>query len=186
MIQIEVEEAFVRHAQHMFLSGGWRRRENADALLFEWELERNKIVQRPLNWRHDFIYNGMKVDAKEVNGKWFNIHPLKYNQTKLEQYKESINIGDLTHFLFYFSDRDDTVVLKAGDIVTITPYSLCDAKKIWKSAKPSYYENCEAYVTRETIEILGEENETILEDLERMCGNPEQESTRLPERCIVG
>lgn len=146
---------------------GWGRL-RSDALFLEWYLKKQKLVQKELNWRHDFIYNNMKIDVKEVNGKWFNIH-----HGKMNQYKESIELKELTHFFFYKSSRNNQIPLKVGDNIDIYPIAICDAKQIWKAALSSDKEKTEAFVPVETIKILGEDNERIYKDLARMCGNSE-------------
>lgn len=155
---IEVTEKFINHANFMAESKGWHRH-NADALLLEYTLIKEKKVQRELNWRHDFIYRGMKIDAKEIQGEYFNIQP-----GKTEQYKESIIGGDLTHFLFYQTDRprEGNPLLKAGDRVRITPIALCDARKTIRLNIQSNKEGSEAYVPVETMLMIGETyHETI-------------------------
>lgn len=145
-----VDECIRQSTEHGFT------RENADALMFEHVLIWSKIARKPLNWRHDFIYNNMKIDAKELPSIYFNIQ-----NGKMQQYRESIIQKDLTHFLFYNSDRDKTKVLIPGDVVTITPLALCDARSIIKAALPSDKPQTEAFVPAEILKTLGETFETI-------------------------
>lgn len=121
-------------------------RSNADALLYEWLLITSRIVERPENWRHDFIYDGMKIDVKELSGKYFNIQTEKY-----DQYKESIVTGELTHLLFYTTTRPRDRLLKEGDVVDIIPLALCPARDLMRSIVPSQFEDTEGYIHLETI-----------------------------------
>jgi len=159
--QITVQQNFCNHSRKMVQKHGWKQF-NGDALLFEWELKNRGNVQKEHNWRHDFIYNNMKIDVKELGPKFFNIHRLFGRQTKMDQYRESIVTGQLTHFLFYQSDRPIDRLLKPGDVVNIQPMFICDARKVIKATTPSKYdEDTEAFVSIETLQIIGEEYETI-------------------------
>ena len=153
---VYIDEKFVYIAREFEKRLNWKRG-NGDALLLEATLIREKQVQKPLNWRHDFIYHGMKIDAKEVNSNWFNIQ-----RGKTKQYIESITTGNLTHFLFYTSDRDRDRLLVPGDVVTLEPIALCNAKKIIKNrVKESKHPDSEGFVAIETMLMLKEElNET--------------------------
>jgi hypothetical protein len=155
-ITITIQEEFCDYARKLSESKNWNRL-NRDALLFEWYLKNRGIVKKELNWRHDFIYAGMKIDVKEINSKWFSIQ-----KGKLEQYKESIELNMLSHFLFIHTNRDKTRFIKPGENILITPIALCDAKKIWKlayhnSSDFSKYKHNkdEAFVALESIKTIG-------------------------------
>lgn len=65
--KIRITDKFVKYANKA--SREMRMvRSNTDALLYEWLLINSHIVERPENWRHDFIYEGMKIDVKELYG----------------------------------------------------------------------------------------------------------------------
>jgi hypothetical protein len=167
---IPVTDKFLSFAREEETIHGWDSF-RGDALLFEKWLIDEKIVEKPLNWRHDFIYKDMKIDVKEVEGSWFNVHKLKLKpnipahkqQTKMEQYKESIVTGNLTHFLFYTSNRSRKRYLKEGEVIGIFPIAIVPAKQIWKLANnsPSQYDEYERCVPLDTIKILGEDYENL-------------------------
>lgn len=153
---IPISAEFISHSSYMAKRHGWGRI-RCDSLLFEWFLLRSQIVTKPKNWRHDFIYNDMKIDVKEIHTKYFNVH-----NGKLDQYKESVMMGELSHFLFYSSDKPDRAMIK-GDIVTVKPFALCNARKIIKIARhnPSEKKRTEAFVHKETLIMLDESKDII-------------------------
>lgn len=159
---IEVHQDFVNHADKWNKTKGWKRW-RCDSLLFEWWLKNRGIVQKEKNWRHDFIYNGMKIDVKELVGPYFNIHKIG-RQDKLAQYRESIISKELTHFLFYTTDKEQFTILKPGDIVKVTPVAFCEARPIIKAVTPSIQQDCLGFVPVDTILTIGDINETITGD----------------------
>lgn len=157
--KIRVTEKFLDYSNDLRMKLNWKGT-NSDALLFEWYLIESGFAQKPLNWRHDFIYDGMKIDVKEIQSQYFSIQV-----GKKAQYKESIIMGELTHFLFYTTDRDWDIPLQENDIVEVKPISICDARDIIKAAFRSNFRNTEAFLFRENLEILGEKlYETINQD----------------------
>lgn len=151
--KIRITDKFVKHAheasREMRIS-----RSNADALLYEWLLITSRIVERPENWRHDFIYEGMKIDVKELYGKYFNIQTGKY-----DQYKKSIVAGELTHLLFYTTTRPRDRLLKEGDLVDIIPLGLCSARDLMRSIVSSKFEDTDYYIHLNTIILNGINND---------------------------
>jgi len=121
---IRVTESFVSWANDQTYT---RTRENADALLLEYTLIRDGIVKPPFSWRHDFIWNDLLIDAKEID-KYFNIH-----RGKTAQYMESVVFEELTHFFFYQTDRDRTRPLVPGEYVHIKEIGLLSARYVLKS-----------------------------------------------------
>lgn len=69
---------------------------DCDALLLEYLLIKNKIVDEPQNWQHDFIYNSIKIDAKRVNSKYFNMSKYKANS-----FNKSNKDNELDYFCFF-------------------------------------------------------------------------------------
>jgi len=116
-LTITVPECFVKYADNEYAKGTYDSRKNCDSLLLEWYTihKSGENIQAPLNWRHDFIIDGKKVDVKEISTKYFNIK----NRQKIQQFKESIEMGQLDCFLYYQTDKPKDRLLKAGDEVTV-------------------------------------------------------------------
>jgi hypothetical protein len=147
-IDITVTQDFVDYANNEYNKGSYSSRYNCDALLFEYHLKKTGRVQPEENWRHDFIINDMKVDVKEVN-KYFNIgSEQKSGIDKLKQFNESIQMGELTHFMYYRSNRPSKpTLMQVGDIIRITPITgYLDADKELRKAKPSLYNKDSFYI----------------------------------------
>jgi len=158
---INVTEKFCNYAKAHVQRLGWKPI-NGDSLLFEWYLITNKMVQKPLNWRHDFIDGDKFIDVKEIRSKWFNIDRLRGPQTKMAQLRESITSGNLTHFLFYHTDKNHGRLLVPGDVVNITPICLAKARNVVKSAtKSTPDKDTEAFVPLETLKVIGETLEQV-------------------------
>jgi len=157
------------------------RNAGGDALLLEYYLLENNLVDKPTCWRHDFIWNGRKIDAKEINSEYFNIHR---KNDKVNQYREFIVMKELSHFLFYRTNRPKEEKLMIGDVVEIEILGLCDARKIMKNIIPSHHDDTTHFVALETIRILdelGDINEPIMRDLTGMYRTAEEKSRRLSE-----
>lgn len=155
---IEVHQDFVNHANNMCKKKGWERW-RGDSLLYEWWLKNRGLVKKEKNWRHDFIVDDMKIDVKEIHNQYFNIHSIP-NHDKIAQYRESIISGELTHFLFYKTDKEQFTILKHGDIVKISPFALCDARSVIKSVTKSIHDNTIGFVSIDTLLIIGDINES--------------------------
>ena len=156
---IEVTPAFVEYADKMWdiIRNGKRAftsRPKCDALLYEWFMIRNKYVSPPKNLSHDFIWNGMKIDCKEVNGKHFTVQ-----RNKRQFYVDSVNKKELSHFLFYESSRNFDTILCAGDVVTVTPLYVLPAKTVLKSINSSEFETAEGFVPKSILEMLAESDQ---------------------------
>lgn len=130
-----------------------RYRPNAGALLFEWTLVRKGLADPPCGkkvtdtWRHDLIWGSKRVDFKEIDKYYFNIQ-----NGKTAQYRESIALGELTHFFFYHSNRPKNRSLVVGDVVVMQPIGLLDAECVLKlSNKHSNFRDTEAYLESEKI-----------------------------------
>ena len=154
---IHVTQEFVDYAEATWNKrgkGGGRifgSRSNCDALLFEWWLIKNRHVNPPQNLHHDFIWSGMKIDCKEVNGGNFNIQP-----NKTQFYIDGVNKGDLTHFLFYESSRIRDILHFAGEVVEITPLYVLPAKTVLKSINKSEQKTAEGFIPKPILEMLAE------------------------------
>ncbi len=155
---ITVTKEFVAHADSMWERRGqggkriFKSREKCDALLYEHHLLTHKYVSPPTHLAHDFIWNGWKVDVKEVNGANFNIQ-----KGKLQRYIDYVNKGQLALFLFYETDRDINVLLKEGDAVNVQPLYVLPAKTVLKSTNESIKSKThDAFIDKSTLKMLSE------------------------------
>lgn len=157
----KIHPNFTKFAREKEQRHGWSRGAG-DSLLLEEILISQLDFQKPLNWRHDFIYEDMKVDCKEIASVYFNI---QRRGNKVAQYMESIISGDLTHFLFWRCNRDWDRYLVPNEQIKIEILGLCDARSILKNKLPSNKRDTSHYVPLETIHILDQledkEHETI-------------------------
>ncbi len=157
-VTITVTKDFIVHAESMWAKrdkDGKRifvSREKCDALLYEHHLLTHKYVSPPCHLAHDFVWNGWKVDVKEVNGAYFNIQ-----KGKFKRYIDYVNKGELSHFLFYESDRDFHGILKEGDVVNIIPLYVLPAKTVLKSTNESIKSKThDAFIDKSTLKMLSE------------------------------
>ena len=102
----------------------------ADALLFEYLLLKNKVVDKPKSLAHDFILYDKKIDVKVVT-KWLNISESKKDwltlnvnnklldikrkvsdYLKFDDIAKGINDGGLYVYKEYYNDQADYVELQ--------------------------------------------------------------------------
>lgn len=129
-------------------------RPKADAMLFEQWLIRNKYVNPANHLGHDFQWTNMKVDVKEIVGKWFNIQP-----NKKKWYIDAYEDKHLTHFLFIKTDRDPYAVLQPKDVVNVTPICVLPVKPVINSINHSIKRHSEGFVDLSVLQLLNEDND---------------------------
>jgi len=102
-----------------------------DCLLLEYTLLKEGKVEKGYDIIHDFIYEDMRVDVKEVQ-KYFNV----YGRKKIQWWNEGLDEGSLTHFLFVQSDRKSP--LQVGDEVTYYYVGLWPTEDVLDALIPSF------------------------------------------------
>ena len=116
----------------------------ADSTLFEEYLIRLRMVDEPLNLRHDFIYNDCKIDVKLIDK---NFNMTKYYDDiqqktvcKKDKYIKYIEENDLTHFVFIRYKNKPSRPLIIGDIVNYEILNVYEARDVLRQTLPSQYE----------------------------------------------
>jgi hypothetical protein len=121
------DEAAVTYAKDQF---------TADSLLLEYYLRKRKIMSEPDNKHQDFIIDTPEfrymVDVKEITTDWFNIHNLKWLQM-------GVDTHELTHFLFYKTNKSKNRLLISGDKIKFEFLKFERAPSILFKARPSDY-----------------------------------------------
>lgn len=111
---------------------GWEERQrDADCLLPEIMLQRAGYVDLPTCWRHDIIYNGIKIDVKIIRN-WFNVP-----EHKKCQYMESILFDELHYFAFYKYKVNYYKPLVPSDIVDYEIWDVVPAREVIKNLEIS-------------------------------------------------
>jgi hypothetical protein len=105
----------------------------ADALLFEYLLLKNKVVDKPKSLAHDFILYDKKIDVKVVT-KWLNISESKKDWLTLNVNNKLLDYCALIKVLGK-PDRP----FEEGDIVQFEVSELTPAKEIIDNLKKSNY-----------------------------------------------
>lgn len=153
-LKIEATRDFCNHSKSEEKKYRWNWHKSGppgDALILEHYLIENNYVTEPLNWRHDFIYRNNMIDAKEIMGLNFNIH-----NGKVAQYIESIKMKQLTHFLFWSSDRPRDRYIEEGEIINLKIEGFVSSRSVLKSRLDSHYGDTEAYVPLGIIRDMNE------------------------------
>jgi len=138
---ILVTPEFIEHRNNEAAKGTydpWAEYKNCDFLLLEHYLKENGLVYKQNSWRHDFIIivESIKyiIDAKNITSNYFNIKTEKQKA----QYKESIRLGELTHFLMYSSFPDMyKTKYKVGDKIKIQFRDFLPATYVMNNLKES-------------------------------------------------
>jgi hypothetical protein len=131
---IIVTQEFVNYADAEFAKG-YSSRKNCDYLLLEHHLLKNRLVNKPKSWRHDFIIGDNYIDVKWIKSRFLNT-----NQKKVDQFKDSVMMGELTHFLFYALPEDygyDSEIYKPGQIVQHTFLDFVNARTVLSNLNES-------------------------------------------------
>lgn len=132
--KITVEQHHLDYIENEFKKNYADKRINCDSLLLEYDLIFKGLVDKPINYKHDFITNGLKVDVKEID-KWHNI-----NDGKLDWMKQCMRSGDVTHYLTYRArGRDKSRLYVCGDKVTIEAIEIREAKEYLSRANRSQF-----------------------------------------------
>lgn len=133
---IEVTQEFINYRDNEIAKGTYNRYndyKNCDYLLLEWYLIDKHLVDRPIHrWRHDFIIDGKKIDAKYISSKWFNIP----TERGLKQLEESIIQNELDSFLFYTCDALSRKYV-VGDVIKHKLIDIVDARSALKTKSVS-------------------------------------------------
>ena len=134
---VPVREGFIKHRKEQWELGYSKAEIQLDAQLLEWFLASLNLVDKTESIKNDFRFQDMFVDIKEVNNKWFNVGGKSGNKKKW--WTSNMKEGELTHFLFIKTDRDQSKLLEVGDNVNIEKYALWPAKNIINELKESNF-----------------------------------------------
>ena len=115
-----------------------------DYLLLEYDLIQKGEVEKGYDIVHDFIYDTMRIDVKEIQ-KYFNVA----TKNKLKWWSDSYDEGAFTHFLFVGSDREGP--LKLGDVITYEYIGLWEVPDLMEMFVPSWKCPGGFYVPREML-----------------------------------
>lgn len=134
---IPVTESFIEYRKEQWDLGYAKAEVNIDAQLLEYYLISLGLVGKTNSIKNDFYFDDMLIDVKEVNNKWFNVTGKTGDKKKW--WLKNINDGDLTHFLFIKSDRNQNELLSAGDTVNIEKHATWLATDIIDKLQESNY-----------------------------------------------
>lgn len=112
---------------------GEQAAQDFDALFLEFTLLKSKLVKPPLNWKHDFIFEGKKIDAKKIETINFNIK----SEAKKKQFVKSILEKELDLFLFYKVNIKYDRPMIVGDKQGFSIISLESARQVIKNLNES-------------------------------------------------
>lgn len=109
------------------------RLKNADCLLLEYTLIKNKLVEASIDKVHDICVQDLKIDLKCIESSWYS--PKTDN---IPWMLEGIKNGLLTHFAFYHMTRPPRP-LKAGDKINFEYIKAEDAMTVFNNLKLSKF-----------------------------------------------
>jgi|TARA_R110002074_G_scaffold180194_1_gene344368 hypothetical protein len=132
-----VTSGFIEYRKNQFELGYAKAEINIDAQLLEYYLISLGLVAKTDSIKNDFYFDDMYVDVKEVNNKWFNVGGK--NGDKKYWWTRNVNEGELTHFLFIKSDRNQSELLSDGDTVNIKEHAIWQATEIINQLQKSNY-----------------------------------------------
>ena len=138
-----VTQGDVDYANSKWDEGGYNSRVGVDCELIEHGWITDKLVEPTSNWRSDFLDEDRLTDNKEV------VKNFNFSDWKLDQFIQSIIMGELTHFNFYrtnlvkFKNRK---VLKVGDEFEYTNLGYMSARAVLERRSRSYQSPGDWYV----------------------------------------
>lgn len=134
---IPVTKDFIEYRKRQWDLGYAKAEVNIDAQLLEYYLISLGLVAKTDSIKNDFYFDDMYIDVKEVNNKWFNVGGK--NGDKKYWWTRNISEGELTHFLFIKSDRNQNELLSVGDVININEHATWLAKDIIDQLQKSHY-----------------------------------------------
>jgi len=134
---IPVTEGFIKYREDQWELGYSKAELQLDAQLLEYYLISLGLVARTDSIKNDFYFDDMYIDVKEVNNKWFNVGG-KSGDKKF-WWTSNINEGELTHFLFINTNRNQDKLLVAGDTIEVKQHKLWLAMDVIKELRKSRY-----------------------------------------------
>ncbi len=149
-LTVTVEREFTEYRDKLFAaSNTWSSCENMDSLLLEWWLIKYAKVTPPENWRHDIIVGAHKIDLKEISGDWWTVKDASYNRMA-----KSLDMGELTDYLYYSTQRTTENLLRAGDRVKFKFQSLVKAADALNTCtNRGKYNNDESYCSLTSLQM---------------------------------
>lgn len=154
---VEVSQDFIDYRD-----GEWEKRTysehkpNMNALVFEYYLIKNGLIEESSNWRNDGIYKDHKIDFKRISsGGYWNIMDSKKVQQILES--EQRNQVDILLFYKQYVTRngrkvnDNFDVLIEGDKIKFEFVATGSPSKILRYVKPSFKQKNGYYVRMDEL-----------------------------------
>lgn len=107
---------------------------SADCVIAEYELIRLGVVQPPLDFSHDVIVDGKRIDIKIAKGKWFTVLPRKF-----DWYKQCASNNKVDDFAFLAYKRNVSKPFEVGDTISLRFIKQTPVKTVLYNLNKSMY-----------------------------------------------